>query len=428
MESRVWAMAAFGAVLCLAGCTHQQVEVARQVVAVDATSISQTPPSSVFLPGASQNDDSRRAKTVTGSKPNGLGAQIIELRGWLRRADRGCNPEDPDWHWDLVLDPIWADHLGVDLNEIITPGSINVFSDERLVNTPQIVVGRPVVHVELNGFPPKREPAGFPAPPADSPSSDWGFSDADSHCAKAKWAFNPTNPLSWQQSLRVNQYVRIVGSLVSDEPHAEPGGVAWLITELHLDLGTPAVGGGSDPAPGCTDVPKCQQTVDLQKDWEGRRAINDVSNPSRWTEIHPPDIISVLNDVDSSGAATLRSSETVEAVTVFSANCLTDLTCTTRSLDVDIPAPLPEPAGASRVKVLECVGPETNLGTITEGRSVNGNFAGATVTASGADSAHIHVAVRGQAAWGAPGKFKAIYRVFWDTHKPNPPATCHLVL
>ena len=62
----------------------------------------------------------------------------------------------------------------------------------------------------------------------------------------------------------------------------------------------------------------------------------------------------------------------------------------------------------------EFVGPESNLSTIVEG---NPQRTGAAVTVF-SDHIHVHVKVKGQGGWGAPGKFKAVYRVWWE---PGPP-------
>ena len=64
-------------------------------------------------------------------------AQIIELRGWLTFVGPRCyreprsipiaklNKREPDWHYNLELDPTWLDHLGVkDPNLIVRPGNV----------------------------------------------------------------------------------------------------------------------------------------------------------------------------------------------------------------------------------------------------------------------------------------------------------------
>lgn len=67
------------------------------------------------------------------------------------------------------------------------------------------------------------------------------------------------------------------------------------------------------------------------------------------------------------------------------------------------------------------VGPETHFGTIVEG---NANKDGARITVTPNDIA-IYVKVARTGLWGAPGKFKAIYRVFWE---PGPPLSPGLVV
>jgi hypothetical protein len=63
------------------------------------------------------------------------------------------------------------------------------------------------------------------------------------------------------------------------------------------------------------------------------------------------------------------------------------------------------------------VGPETNLGTIIEGNAARN---GAQITL-GFNFALMHVKVARSGVLGVPGKFKAIYRVFWEQGPDIPP-------
>lgn len=398
----------------LTACPPVPVTALQVAYGQDATSIASTPPSRVFLPGDGTGKwlalavPSATSPPMT-NLPSGITApSVVELRGWLTEADTTCNGADPDWHWGLTPDPAWADAHGINLNTIITAGNINVFTPTKAVlgtqqpvaQTNNLVAGLPVIHIELNGVSPPNgttPPTTFDGP--IRPSSDWGFSQADPvNCPGVSWAFNPPNPLSWQSALKVNQYVRIVGSLVTDEPHAGTGELnTWFLNNFGINVLGPA---------GVTTA--------LQANWQTNHAAMDPQNPARWVEIHPPDIISVLNDVDANGAATNPPVENVTGVTVYSGGCAA--LCSTTNLDVTLNPPGPQTQGT--VQVMECVGPETNFQEIVGGaKGSNGNFVGATITVN-ASSARVQVSVQGQPAWGAPGKFKAIYRVGWKGQAP----------
>jgi len=173
--------------------------------------------------------------------------------------------------------------------------------------------------------------------------------------------------------------VRIKGALISDDPH-------W--TGEWTD---PKVAWGNHYRPG----------GDLNFK-------NDKLNPVRWTEIHPPDLVEVLDDDKP-------PLETVRCVALFAYNGL--LTRETRALDFDIYGPEPKPSDSAFVTCVENVnGANTNFQTILEGNNGNNfNNTGAQITAFN-DHVHIHVTVKGELL-GVAGKFNAIYRVFWAPHQ-----------
>jgi hypothetical protein len=140
--------------------------------------------------------------------------QVVELRGWLRQIE-DCNGKDPDWHCKLELDPSWADSQGISLDQIIKVGTINVMSDARIMNDPNIIVGRPLIHVELHVIRPTDR--SHPRAP-----SDWRYlPNVGESCRDAIWPFDLRNPLPWQRPLREGDYVRMVGSLITDAPHED---------------------------------------------------------------------------------------------------------------------------------------------------------------------------------------------------------------
>jgi hypothetical protein len=388
-------------IICLlfSGCpkqTNQGTQQIGQVLQAEgAATVSQTPPSTVFPP----LQPGQQPLAVSGSKGIPGPAQVIELRGWLAEVEPGCNGTDPDWHYGLAIDPTWTDQQSIDLTTLILAGNLNVFSDQRDPNTPSsVVVGRPVVHVELNGWRPSVNHNGQTLP------VDWGFTGADAvNCPGVSWAFNPTNPLSWQPPLAVGQYVRIVGSLLTDVPHESEAQIpTWLLATFGINSETSA------------DKQKMVALNVLQQDWAGGRSDDDLNNPARWTEIHPPDIIAILDSPSSPQLPT----ETFRGVTVIATNCA--FGCS-QTLDTDITPPTAKPGSTGTINVKEIVNPATNATTIVDG-VVNGkllncpansialNATGACVTIN-PGSVHIHVKVQQAGVSQVPGKFMALYRV-----------------
>ncbi|GEM_PF-5717134 len=383
-----------GSGLAALGCVLQ---------AEGGTSVSNTPPSTIFPP----NSPKQVPLSVHGSKSIPGPAQTIELRGWLTRVDMSCNGVDPDWHYNLAIDPKWAiDHLGIDITQLILPGNINEFSDDLVPTNTEItsgattpdgrtiswaMVGRPTIHVELNGWRPSDHPG-------KTPPSDWGWSNSNG-CPGVVWAFNPINPLACAAPLRVGMYVRIVGSLITDEPHDQSAGVpTWWVNSF----GESAPGEQGQAGPDALNA--------LQLDWAGGLNSYDANNPARWSEIHPPDIIA---DIDTSSP--IMPTETFEGVTVMSKNCIggyPGASCTPTTLDVDIAPPSNMPVGHNGVNCTEIVSRFTNFRTIIDGNNGSSNNSGAKITFF-SDHVHVHVTVQGQTAWGAMGKFVAFYRVSW---------------
>jgi len=87
--------------------------------------------------------------------------------------------------------------------------------------------------------------------------------------------------------------------------------------------------------------------------------------------------------------------------------------CAAAEVSVDIfPAgPKPPNAKVGYVEMVSQVPGETYTKTIEIG---NANHDGAEITPL-PDRIHVRVKVRGQSLKGLPGRFKALYRVFWTT-------------
>jgi hypothetical protein len=368
----------------LTGCPYAKpyVDLGRAVIEAEGKTVSQTPPSQVFPPDNAGKFFALNVASSTGQSIGGKTLRTVELRGWLRAVGTGPNCEDPDWHYDMELDPDWADQKGIDLNQVLKVGNIIEFGMNPTSDSLLQRAVMPLLHIELNGWMNSKHP-GQQAP------ADWGFADMAGNCADTVWPFNPRQPLAWQLELKPGQYVRVVGSIVTDNPHYT---TARFPTWMCRNFGTL-----------CNFDEKDTARMNAAKQaWSGGRAEEDENNPARWTEMHPPDIIAVLPDKPQR--------ETLRGVALLSENCAVG-TCASASITEDLFPPGPKPTPTSTVHVTELVGPETNFSTIVSG-SGNASNNGALVTLL-PDRARISISVRGQSLYGAPGKFKALYRVSW---------------
>jgi hypothetical protein len=122
--------------------------------------------------------------------------------------------------------------------------------------------------------------------------------------------------------------------------------------------------------------------------------------PTRATEVHPPDLIEILPD--RARRETLRGVAVVAGTGVFESP--------EQELDARIAPIGPRPSPDHGIAVVELVGPETDLSTIVGGNDARN---GALLQSSHYDI-RLWVKVRRTSVGGRPGRFKAIYRVFWD--------------
>jgi hypothetical protein len=284
--------------------------------------------------------------------------------------------DDPaDWHYDLELDFAWLERQQIDVQDLMRPGSISLHNRAagdplRLITNvqpplqPTALVSPAFVHVELMSWRPgQRFPTWTGSRSVEAPN---GWDHAEPPVADRPgmvWPWDPRFPSNdTRDPLREGEYVRMVGALVADFPHGQAQ--AW--------------------------------------DANGRRA----SNPSFWAEMHPPDLIERARPV--------ARTESVACVAIFAANGL--FSADSQQVDFDLtPPPEAKPDPLATVRWTEAIdSSQTNFRTIVEG---NARRDGAAITVRG-DKIHAHVKVRGQTRWGAPGKFKAIYRASWV---PGPP-------
>jgi hypothetical protein len=298
------------------------------------------------------------SKTVRGKQVN-----IIELRGWLRKVGaegkEGERPGEghcddgsgPDIAYDLELDPLW-DHQAIQLDKLLWIGNIISMADPWDIGDEYRAMGTPFVHGELHSYDREKPISNLVPEPPDG----WrNIPPCQDQPDKVFWPFDPYKPLPDKPELRKGkyldgQYVRMVGSLITDAPHEGQSSRSshWTI------------GDGKDP-----------------------------HDPARWVEMHSPDIVEVLEDKPREA--------TLKGVAVFSDHCLTG-PCNVTAIETLIPAP-PKPNVPSSLQVKEYVlynnRVEENKPTLR------------------VEGLQIKVRVRGESAMRKPGKFAALYVLWW---------------
>ena len=332
--------------------------------------------------------------TIVTSAPNGHQVCIVELRGWLRSIP-GCNGNDPDWQYELELDVAWLDNLGIAVEALFLPGdpvdlqpfvTAPVNGEVSARSSARAIYGETLIHVELDGWQRTDLDRGQPAKP-----STWTFTN---NCViktgvTAVWPYDPSNPQGFGPSLAPGQYVRMVGSLVTDEPHmsqAQPI-TAWLL----------AYGFASTAAIYGTASANAAQLSAIKMLWSEGANETDELNPARYNEMHSPDFIAVLPAQNH--LETVRTLAIVANTGLFQGD--------TEELAAEIPAP-PRP---SSWHVVNC---EQHIGNATRASTVQLNEM--TLLPM---SVRIHVKVQGKSGNSANGKFFALYRVGWRGIAPR---------
>jgi hypothetical protein len=369
------------------------------------TGVGKTPGSLVFPPrGPEVGDHFARSDIATTVKlvSQGREVRLIELRGWLRKVETGFNPEGDgaDWHYDLEVDTSWAASRGIDLGRFFKVGDILEFGDFGPTNSYQwatsaprtvmdnpfkMAVAVPRIHIELNSWKYRNR-----YPPSGKKPEDWVWSMDDK-----VFPFNPLQPPGFPNPLGEGQYVRVVGSLVTDSAHVATdwGGHFWSVLlppEWITDAGEKKRAAGAAwssmvyPTPGLTEEDK------------------NPAQPARWNEIHPPDLFQPLREPSA------HQRETVRGVALL-ADGGHDIVKRTVWFTLRPPDLALKPSSSARLSVLEHVGPETNLKSIVEG---NASKTGARIDVL-TDRVRVRIGVAAGGGWGF-GKFKGIYRVSWD--------------
>jgi hypothetical protein len=303
--------------------------------------------------------------------------QLVELYGWIRGIANHCGDE-PDFHYALELDTDWALSQGIDLHMILRVGNIAWMGSMLPGFHPRHAVSVPLIVIELNAWEWNNVTAGLTKPP------DWTFIG---NCDRpATWPFDQRQPApgeSLEPVAKDRPYVRVAGSLITDHPHdVQTRPNTFFSRWFAITDSDAAEWEGSAP------------------DWQPGTATDSPDHYARYTEIHPPDLFQVL--------APKEPRVTVRAVALaarvgrlpfgWSNSC--------EQVDFDIFPEASRPP-SSRIKYEELPGPEIYW---PWGKDDNN---GSWVT-SFDDHVHVKARVCGGSLGGSPGRFKAIYRVWWE--------------
>jgi hypothetical protein len=336
---------------------------------------SPTPCSLVVEPGALHHPNTDVPGTVRVIS-RGHEIRLIELFGWLRAVDANCG-DGSDFHYLLEVDSEWALDQGIDLNRLLRVGNIRAgipLSGFR----PRRAVALPLILVELDSD--RRLPRGASVP------ADWTF---QGNC-ELTWPFDHYQPILGGPRLRPMRldlntrgpYVKISGALITDHPHHEEGQVATFFSRwLGISVSDDAEYRGS------------------VSDWHPGVAADDPRHFARWTEIHPPDRIEVL--------PAKKPQVTLRAIALAARVAATPgpLIPSCEEVTVDLAPDMPRPPNSS-VGWQELRGPETHF---PWGENADN---GSWITDLG-DRIRVKAKVCGGALGGSPGRFKALYRLWW---------------
>jgi hypothetical protein len=301
----------------------------------------------------------------------GIHVTLAELRGWIRKPSCG----DPqDYVYALEIDTDWALQQGIDLNRILRVGNL-ISEGLPATGGGEKTVTLPVVKIELDSWGRwDRLPGGAQQPP------DWTATDVPC-CRTLTFPWHPLalsgapdqeiTPIPDETVSDRGPYVRVAGALVTDWNHCDAGDVTC-----------------SDWSPG----------VDYR----------DASHFYRWTEVHPVDLIQKLPALDA------RVTTRGVALLAVAGTC--------QGLETDLAPDTPRPPN-SKVAWSIHLGPETRW---AQGlNAANGHW-----ETLYEDRLHLRVRVCGGAPSPFPfvrdpGRFKAIYRLWWV---PKPPPLKQMVL
>jgi hypothetical protein len=357
-------------------------------------SSSPTPGSLLFPPNRTSHFPLTGIANATTAFSQGKEIQFVELYGWLRGVEDaadGCGDGD-DFHYYLELDTEWALSQGIDLNRILRVGNVANAAIILPGYSPRRAVSLPLIQVELNSW-------GWhgQAPPGNQKPADW-TARVDCGGTWKEWPFDPYQPNASRPRLNafdwgINQrgpYVRIAGSLVTDSPHDVQHRIGTILSRYF----------GISP----TAAFEWEGSV---PDWHPGVGSNTPDHFARWTEIHPPDLIEVLDwkePLVTTRAVALAARVAATPGPIFP-SC--------EQVEFDIFPEAQRPTN-SHIAYNELRGPETYF---PWGENADN---GSWITVSN-DHIHVRAQVCGGAIFGSPGRFKAIYRAWWALGSPPPP-------
>lgn len=351
-------------------------------------------PSNSSTPGSLLYPPNRKAwfplQGIPGSTrvvSRGKEIQITELYGWIR--SYGCG-DGTDFKYSFEVDTEWAVSKGIDLNRLWRAGNIAGVGHRQEGFSPRRAVARPIIELELNSWG-RAEGDGKPLP------SDWGTSSLCGHT----YPFNQLQPDSSLDKINGDlgggrlAYVRVSGSLVTDSPHdVQHRPNVFFSRWFAITTSDKAEWEGSVP------------------DWHPGKESGDPSHYARWTEVHPPDLIEVQKDQKKQpnvGVRGVALAARVGALPFGMSN-----SCEAVDFTLAPEQQRPEPRSDWMIAYEERRGPETFF---PWGQDANN---GSWIDVND-DHIRVRARVCGGALFGSPGRFKAIYRVWWTPRPKLPP-------
>jgi len=367
----------------------------------DIPSASPTPGSVVYPPEPTAHYPIAGIPGAVRVRSRGYDIQL-KLYGWLRKVRNGFNCSDPDGGYYFEVDTAWARQRGIDLHQLYRVGNIAADGIPEPGFWPRRAVAEPVIHLEVNGWGfrgryPRVQP-GVPNHIAATWPADWTFTDGQ---CQRRWPFDPLKPspanpatlMPFETALGVRgSYVRVVGSLVTDSPHDVGAFAGWFSRFTGIS------------------VTQAYDSSGAVSDWHPGVASSDPRHHARWTEVHPLDLIEVVNpgkqpNVNVRGIALAARVAATPGPIIPS--------CEEASFT--LAPPTSRPSAAASLRYEELIGPETYF---SWGQDANNGswvtyvpFAGNPVAAY---AIMVRAKVCGGALGGPPGRFKALYRVWWQ--------------
>jgi hypothetical protein len=249
-------------------------------------SIATTPPSTVYPPDGTVKWFPR-ADVPQALRTNAHGRllTIIELRGWITDIADKCNKET-DWHYTLALDPEWLAEAAVDPATFFRPGDVLIDPTDPSDARRRASLG--TIHIELDAWS-RHDSRGVQPKPDDWTTILSGACDD----ADAVWPFDPRKDVHNTPIVKGN-YVRMVGSLVTDEPHSAED---QLVTNSILASGLQATEAWLITTDAAHAAARLSKGASNAAKWiaEDKVPENDPSCAARWNELHSPDFIEVID-------------------------------------------------------------------------------------------------------------------------------------